>query len=110
MMTLTEYREKMGTIADLYKAGEIKFEDSDLTYAAMARCPCGAGLAHVKNPRNLGMEFWDCSACLKGEAIPKGQEGSVEHTALRPFVFWEIKSENQPSAAGMTTRPKAQTR
>ncbi len=73
-----------------------------LVYAAKSRCPCGAGLAYV--PGNPGGE-WDCSAILLGEAIPMDKPGSVQHTAPLPFVFYEILSENQPSAEGATTRP-----
>jgi len=69
---------------------------NDLVYAAEARCPCGAGLAYKE-----GMDYWDCSAILLGTADKKRN-----HTAQLPFVFWEIKSEDQPSANGMTTRPK----
>lgn len=82
------------------------FTDAELIYAAYARCPCGAGLAYVKDALKLDMRYWDCSAILKGEAIPKGEEGAVTHEAKLPFVFWEVKSEKQPSAHGATTRPK----
>jgi hypothetical protein len=79
-----------------------KFSDSDLVYAADARCLCGAGMAYEKGCGPNG--YWDCSSILKGEAIPKGQEGSVKHEAQLPFAFYEIKSELQPSANGRTTR------
>lgn len=82
------------------RRGPGSFRDKDLTYAATARCACGGGLAYGR-----GMDYWDCSSILKGEAIPKDQAGSVEHSARAPFVFYEIKSELQPSAAGRTTRP-----
>lgn len=73
-------------------------KEIDLVYAAYNRCPCGAGLAY---PRNCGMHhYWDCSAILTGKADEK-----VEHTAQLPFMFYEIKSEQQPSANGATTRP-----
>ncbi len=71
-----------------------------LVYAATKRCPCGAGLAYA-----AGDDAWDCSAILSGKAIPTHVVGSVQHTAKLPFVFYEIKSENQPSANGATTRP-----
>jgi hypothetical protein len=76
-----------------------------LVYAAHNRCPCGAGLAYEK-PADPFKGAWDCSAILLGEAIPSGEAGAVQHTALLPFVFYEIKSENQPSAGGASTRPK----
>lgn len=69
-----------------------------LIYAAEARCPCGAGLAYSK-----GMDHWDCSAILEGTA-----DKNVQHTAQLPFVFYEIKSEHQPSAFGRTTRPRGE--
>ena len=71
----------------------------DLVYAAYARCPCGAGMAY-----RPGDNFWDCSFILLGKAIPTGQTGSVQHTAHLPFAFYEVKSENQPSAGMATTR------
>lgn len=87
-----------------------------LIYAAHNRCPCGAGLAY--DPAGeVGCEdgtpfqmpnAWDCSAILLGTAIPKGQPGSVQHTGALPFAFYEVQSENQPSAGGATTRPKAE--
>lgn len=66
-----------------------------LTYAAGTRCPCGLGIAH-----RAGDDYWDCSGILLGTADP-----TVQHTAELPFVFYEIKSEYQPSARGATTRP-----
>jgi hypothetical protein len=77
----------------------------ELIYAATVRCPCGAGLAYDKDAADPFNGYWDCSALLLGEAVPKGQPGSVQHTAKLPFVFYEIKGENQPSAQGATTRP-----
>ena len=74
------------------------YKEMDLVYAAYNRCPCGAGLAY---PRNCGVRhYWDCSAILTGKADVK-----VEHTAQLPFMFYEVKSEGQPSAYGATTRP-----
>lgn len=78
-----------------------------LVYAATKRCPCGAGLAY-KSGANPFDGAWDCSAILLGEAIPQGEPGSVTHTARLPFVFYKIKSENQPSARGATTRPNGE--
>lgn len=82
-------------------AGTLK--DDELIYAAYTRCPCGAGMAYPKGIGGHG--FWDCSAILKGTAIPSGQPGSVKHEARLPFVFWSVKSEQQPSVNGATTRP-----
>lgn len=78
-------------------AGNLK--DSELIYAAMARCHCGAGMAY---PRGIGGHgFWDCSGILTGRAMA----GENTHCARLPFVFWSVKSESQPSANGATTRP-----
>lgn len=83
-----------------------------LTFAATARCPCGAGLPYDPAEEGgdgpfCGPSAWDCSAILLGTAIPNGRPGSVTHTDKLPFAFYEIKSENQPSAFGATTRPKS---
>lgn len=77
--------------------------EKDLVYAAYDRCSCGVGLAYLPGSSD---KCWDCSDILLGRAIPKGQPGSVMHTAQLPFVFYEIKSELQPSVNGATTRPK----
>lgn len=76
------------------------FTDDELRYAAGARCRCGAGLAYVKNS-NPFSGYWDCSDILTGRAKDK----EVQHDAPLPFIFYEIKSEDQPSANGATTRP-----
>ncbi len=79
-----------------------------MTFAATARCPCGAGLAYddsCEEPPFRGPSYWDCSAILLGDAVPSGQPGAVSHTDHLPFAFYEIKSEGQPSAQGRTTRP-----
>lgn len=74
-----------------------KFLKDELRYAAYSRCPCGAGLAY---PKNIGIHgAWYCSSILLGEAVP-----GTTHEAPKPFAFWEIKSEDQPSANGATTR------
>jgi len=75
-----------------------------LVYAATNRCPCGAGLAYLAGSQPM-TGAWDCSAILLGTAVPSGQPGAVQHTDRLPFVFYEIKSELQPSARGATTRP-----
>lgn len=80
-----------------------------LIYAATKRCLCGAGLAYEpggESGRPI-QGYWDCSAILLGEAIPTGEPGSVQHVDRLPFTFYEIKSEQQPSAQGQTTRPSA---
>lgn len=79
-----------------------------IVYAAHERCLCGAGLAYdplfedeasvFKGPLS---GYWDCSAILTGTA-----DASVQHTGKLPFSFYAIKSEQQPSACGATTRIK----
>lgn len=86
------------------------YTDGQLIYAATARCPCGAGLAYATIDKGEGTPFkgpsaWDCSDILTGRAIPSGQPGAVQHTDRLPFAFYEVKSEEQPSAQGATTRP-----
>jgi hypothetical protein len=77
---------------------DAKFAADELTFAAHARCDCGAGLAY---PNDIGVHgWWDCSAILTGTA-----DRAVKHAGELPFVFYEIKSDNQPSANGATTRP-----
>ncbi len=92
------------------------FTDDKLIYAAYIKCACGAGLAYPKDPTVrqvkewmedspfLHWDHWDCSDILTGRAVPKGQEGAKVHSGKFPFAFYEIKSENQPSAHGATTR------
>jgi hypothetical protein len=92
-------KEKLKRVRNMKDA----FSLSDLVFAATSRCPCGAGLAYPRNISAWGS--WDCSDILLGRAIPKGQEGTKQHTGELPFTFYEVKSENQPSANGATTRP-----
>lgn len=85
--------------------------DKDLVYAATARCNCGAGLAYVPAEARPGgsMLFWDCSEILTGRAVPSSQPGYKFHSPQYPFIYFEIVSEDQPSArrTGFTTRPGA---
>jgi hypothetical protein len=83
------------------------YTDADLTYAATFRCPCGAGLAYAHAADTMASS-WDCADILTGRAIPAGRDGAVTHTSPLPFAFWEVKSERQSSAYGMTTRPASQ--
>jgi hypothetical protein len=77
------------------------FTDEELIYSAGARCDkCGEGLAYPKKCDHHHQ--WTCAAVLKGVGTDKG------HSAF-PFAFYEIKSEQQPSAYGATTRPKPAT-
>jgi hypothetical protein len=91
-----------------------RFTAKQLTFAATSRCPCGAGLAYPTDgpgdetlPQRWPYNgYWDCASILLGTAIASGEEGSATHTARLPFAFYEIKSENQPSAHGASTRPE----
>lgn len=81
---------------------------ADLTWAATDRCPCGAGLAYDESCQLEDVPqvwpyngYWECSAILLGTAVP----GEATHTAKLPFAYYSIKSDNQPSANGRTTRP-----
>lgn len=79
--------------------GKGSFADSDLVFAAIARCCCGAGLAY---PNNIGAHgAWHCSDILMGKA-----RKDALHEGKMPFAFYSIKSEDQPSANGQTTRIK----
>lgn len=79
-----------------------------LRYAATSRCLCGAGLAYdpfaPDKPDSpfYGPTEWECSAILLGTA-----DKSAKHTEPLPFAVYELKSEDQPSAHGATTRPMA---
>ena len=74
------------------------YADEELIYAAHARCRCGAGYAHPNDGNARGS--WACSAVLRGKA-----KQGPDHDDPKPFTFWEIKSERQPSQRGATTRP-----
>lgn len=80
-----------------FESGAEPFKDEDLIYSAETLCPCGHGIAYPKGCG--GFHHWDCSAILKGIA-----DRSVQHTGQLPFTFYEVKSEQQPSANGATTR------
>jgi hypothetical protein len=80
------------------KPGTHKAEE--LIFAAYSRCPCGLGLAYVKGEGGHGR--WDCSGILMGTA-----DARVKHTDQLPFIFYDVRSELQPSAQGATTRPKS---
>lgn len=84
--------------------GKDKFKVKELIFAAYNRCPCGAGLAYPKGIGPWGS--WDCSDILLGQAVPKDKPNSKQHTGELPFSFYEIKSEDQPSANGATTRER----
>lgn len=85
-----------------------------LIYAAATRCACGAGMAY--DPANEAMAFfkgpskWECSDIIRFRELTPEEQAAAKaatHTAALPFAFYEVKSENQPSANGMTTRERA---
>ncbi len=76
----------------------VPFADDELIYAALTLCPCGHGLAYPKNPGSLKRQ-WECSAVLRNLSGV-----GPEHSPALPFSCYEIKSEQQPSANGATTR------
>lgn len=97
----------------------------DLVFAATSRCRCGAGLAYIPEADKKGSsrraDAWFCSDWLTGKA--PAEDGCIDrfpdmfglnderkkalaqakHDAY-PFVFYEVRSEGQPSANGATTR------
>ena len=83
-------------MSDYPKTGSYTHEE--LCFAATSRCQCGAG--HAYPPADADVAgYWDCSAVLLGTVQP-----SQDHKTF-PFAYYEVKSENQPSAQGATTRP-----
>lgn len=98
------------------------FNLNELIFAANSRCKCGAGLCYVKDREDRKIETgdkWICSSILLSDIKLKVKteggffgggtiedENGVEHNQSYPFVSYEIKSEDQPSANGATTRPQ----
>lgn len=76
------------------------YKDTELEYAAGARCKCGAGLAQPLNHEDaLALRAWVCSALLRGEVA-----GS-EHDVF-PFACWKIREETSiNNRERITTRP-----
>ena len=74
------------------------FTDDELRYSAYDRCKkCNAGLAY---PIDCGGHHqWTCSNVLKDIGTDKGHDAFL-------FIMYSIKSEDQPSCNGNTTRPK----
>jgi hypothetical protein len=94
---ISEY-EQIEEKLKLCDQNKYKFVADELTFSAISRCPCGAGLAYPNNCSPHG--YWDCSAILMGVAE------KVEHTAKLPFAFYDVKSEKSNRWPGATTRPK----
>ena len=66
----------------------------NLVYAESAKCPCGALLAYER-PADPFKGAWDCSAILLNQAAPSGHPDAVQHTALLPFIFYEVREARQ---------------
>lgn len=97
----TYFKQKRECFDERYKRFEARkefFAEEELLYAARTRCPCGHGLAYPKNCANPH-HHWECSAMLKGV-----QDNTIMHSERYPFSMYSIKSEDQPSAEGQTTR------
>ena len=94
---ISKYHEqKDKDFEDRLKTNPI-FSEDELIFAAFNRCPCGYGLAY---PKNCTLNhYWDCAGILMDKASK-----SIRHAARLPFMYYEIKSEDQPSANGSTTR------
>lgn len=78
-------------------------KEKDLRFSATSRCDCGAGLAYYKkcDPFSVAQgAYWDCADIL----LNRQPDYTGKHTGQLPFTFYEIKSEDQPSANGATTR------
>lgn len=75
------------------------FAPSELRFAARDRCQCGAGMAYPLKSGPHGQ--WDCSAILLGKAA---RDRAILHSGSLPFSSYEVKSEDQPSQCGATTR------
>ena len=85
---------------DRFKDGE-HFDEQDLVYAATQRCPCGYGLAH---PKDCDVRHaWNCAGVLLG-MVPLSLRTGISHRVGLSFMFYDVKSEGQPSARGATTR------
>lgn len=94
------YHQEQATIFNKRMEENPIFTLDELIYSAFTKCKgCGSGLAY---PRNCGPNhYWDCGDVLLGKIKNPGKEH-----AQFPFMYFEIKSEQQPSANGATTRPQ----
>jgi hypothetical protein len=113
---LEEAARAKGQEAMAARAAELRAKPlaERLVYAAFSRCECGAGLAYDPAGEVGGEDgpfhkpnAWDCSSILLGTAVAKGEPGWKTHTSPLPFAFYSVKSENQLSAGGATTRPQS---
>lgn len=107
----SEAKDLRQTAYDKRDAREREWPIKDrLTFAATWRCVCGHGMAYdplgeVRSDKDSPFKMaaqWECSAILLGIADRK-----LLHTPPAPFAFWDVKSENELSAGGVTTRAPA---
>lgn len=87
------------------------FKDG-LIYAATARCAyCRTGLFYPEKqrfePGSMAEDLRQCWVCLPvyAAALANDRAFPYDSHTVYPFNFWEVKSENQPSANGASTRP-----
>lgn len=99
-------------------ADRVTFKDTELLYAATARCRCGAGLAYpLEHESAMKIGAWLCSAVLKGEVEApahrqypgylrgKDAKPEGEHDAY-DWAFYKIREETSiGNDGGRTTRP-----
>lgn len=94
----------------------IPYKESELRYSQRARCRCGAGLAYwpggffLRSRDVYESHGWLCADILTGK-IPlkenmaqehgikemRGEKPDPEKHDYYPFMFYEIRSEDQPS-------------
>lgn len=97
----SEFWSKGKDIDEAAMTGSRKFTNEELVYTAIGRCVCEHGLAYPKNSSPRGN--WICGALLlSGE---RSKDVLQNHSPAYPFPMYSIKSEQQPSANGATTRP-----
>lgn len=76
----------------------MKYANEQLCFSRAARCKCGEGLAYPNDGDVRGS--WSCSAILRGDAVQ-----DEAHDMVRPFMFWNVKSEHETPGRKETTRP-----
>lgn len=84
-----------------------------LIFSSTSRCrKCGSGLCYPQDPKiqrnrddDLAGTWWCMDAYFA--LLAKDKTFPYREHACFPFTFYEIKSEEQPSACGSTTRPAA---
>lgn len=91
------YQRTFDVVEKMIRDG-VPFTPAQLRYAATSRCQqCGVGLAY---PLGSGpFASWYCS-----ERLLNPNDENNSHDTF-PFAFYSVKSEDQPSARGATTRP-----